>query len=255
MPAPPRAAPRSWPVAAAGVAALLAVALHTAADVAGTLLRPGYSPVRDLFSELFARAAPHERGMAVAQGASDLLFVPVAAGLHRALRPSRPGRLGPGLLMASGVLALAAPVWFRCDPGCLDPETARGWGHFVFAVAGWVAYLGGVLACARRMRHDPQWEGLARYSAATFAAGVALASLPVLTVSTSFVGLSERVFFYGAMQWLVVVGIALLRTSARDRDGANIRASSPGRWRAGPVHDDGRVGARPPHGAAGPGLP
>jgi Protein of unknown function (DUF998) len=104
-----------------------------------------------------------------------LLTMAHAIGLHRGMRPARGGWVGPALLFLTGIGALvSAAIPWREDAAGVAYAPA---GHIV---GGMIFFLGSpaaLIVLSRRMRHDPSWRGLARY---TLGSGLVLLALAVV---------------------------------------------------------------------------
>jgi hypothetical protein len=228
--------------AVAGVAGLVT---YVGGWIVAGMLRPGYRPAEQAISELFELGAPwHSRGFLVAglvlSGAALIAFGPA---LHRAL-PGR-GRLGPTLVVVSGVftlLVVAAP----CSPGCPGPGHAwNDTAHSVTAAIGYVSLVLAPLAFAHRLRTEA--PRLAAWSAAIGGSALALFALRYSGVVPRWPGAQQRLFNTVADAWYLIAAGWMLR-AVRVRS-----ASRRGGPRRVPARDDERSRATthevPPRGA------
>jgi hypothetical membrane protein len=120
-----------------------------------------------------------------------------AVGLHRGVRRSRAGVVGPALLFVSGIgLLLAAIFPLREDAAGLTYDPG---GHAVAGVMFFLSSAVGLIAVSRRLAGDPRWRHIATY---TLGAGlVALAGFVVMGVLAipddaplhDWAGLAQRV--------------------------------------------------------------
>jgi hypothetical membrane protein len=91
-----------------------------------------------------------------------LLTLAFAVGLHRGIRPSRAGVVGPALLFVSGVgLLLAAILPLREDAAGVTYDPG---GHVVAGVTFFLSSAVGLIAVSRRLTGDPRWRGIATYT-------------------------------------------------------------------------------------------
>lgn len=194
------------------LAGVAGVALYVATWATLGVVRDGYDPLRQAISELFALDAP--RGQAWTLAAvlflTGALLVPFGLVLDRVL-PGE-GRLGPGLVVASGV-GTALVAFAPCTAGCPGVGASlTDTLHVVFAGGGYVALVTAPLAVAWRVReHAPT---LARWS--LLLGGLATAGFLVRNLGgvDTLAGLQQRVFNTTADLWFVVVAVWALRQRA-----------------------------------------
>jgi hypothetical protein len=162
-----------------GRAGLIGPALFTVGLLAQIVLRrEEFDPISEPMSGLGAGPQGWIQGVNFfVFGILTLLF---AAGLHRALAPSRLGWIGPGLLAVTGL----GPLWGvvfplqRDESGVLFDRGMHGVGGTMYFAVGTLA----VLAIIPRLRHDPQWRSLVPYTAIV---GLLLVlTIPIMTVLT-----------------------------------------------------------------------
>lgn len=156
---------RSW-LALAAWAGIIGPVLFTIGFLAQEQFHRGdYSPVAEPVSALAALPNGWVQGVNfVVFGALTIVF---AAGLHRGLRPTKAGIIGPALFMMSGVgllLAAAFPLAKDANGITYDPG-----GHVVAGVMFFLSSGLALIAVSRRVAHDQRWRDLARY---TLVAGV-----------------------------------------------------------------------------------
>jgi hypothetical membrane protein len=147
---------------AAAWAGIIGPVLFTATFVGLEVVRgSGYDRMAETVSAL--EAGPHgwvQQVNFVVFGALTLVF---AAGLHRAVGPTRRGLAGPALVALSGVgLLLAAAFPVREDAA---GATYAPTGHLVAGVMFFGTSSVALVVLSRRLAADPRWAGLARYAA------------------------------------------------------------------------------------------
>jgi hypothetical membrane protein len=195
-------------VRALGALGPVAVLLFIAADVVGSRVTPGYSPVSDAISELVETGAAAKAVVDPLLLAYHALVIPFAAGLHVAI--AERGRVaGPLLIGIAGLLGVILTLAFPCDPGCAPFVSLRGTLHILIAIPMGFAILIGLFLTARRFRADPRWHGFARYSQLSAGIGVVLAVVTVVMAETGWVGVLERALTATYLQWYAVVGLAI----------------------------------------------
>jgi hypothetical protein len=85
-----------------------------------------------------------------------------ALGLHRGLRPTRAGVVGPALLFASGVgLILVAAFPLREDAAGVTYDPG---GHIVGGFMFFMTSAAGLIAVSRRAARGRRWRSLATYT-------------------------------------------------------------------------------------------
>jgi hypothetical membrane protein len=201
-------------VAAAGI---LGPILFTAAFVIQELLRRGeYSPMAERVSAL--EAGPGGWVQQVNFVGFGLLTIAFAVGLHRGMRPTRAGVIGPAILAWTGVeLVLTAVFPLREDAAGLayDPTGLHDLNGAILFVSVGV----GFIVLSRRMAADPRWGGLATYALATGIAWlVLLVTFGVLVMPDDaplhpWAGLAQRVVLAVWFSCTIVLALRLLRVT------------------------------------------
>jgi hypothetical membrane protein len=119
-----------------------------------------YDRVAEVVSAL--EADPHGWAQQINFVVFGLLTIVFAVGLHRGVRPSRLGIVGPALMLVSGVgLLLAAAFPLREDAAGVTYDPG---GHVVAGVLFFSAGALSLIALSRRMARDPRWRSLAGYA-------------------------------------------------------------------------------------------
>ncbi len=155
-------------LAAAAVAGIVGPILFAVAAVVQGLFRVGeYDAVRETVSEL--EAGPGGWIQQVNFVVFGTLTIAFALGLHRGIRPTRAGWVGPAILVVTGLgLFWAAAFPVREDAaGVLLPLGL----HVVSGVAFFLGSAVGLIVLSRRLAADPRWRSLAGY---TLGVGIAL---------------------------------------------------------------------------------
>ncbi len=145
-----------------------------------------------------------------------LLTIAFAIGIHRGVRPSRAGGVGPALLSASGIgLLLAAALPLREDAAGVTYDPG---GHIVAGLTFFLSSALALIVLSRRLAHDPRWRSLATY---TLASGVvALAGFFVMGALVmpddaplhDWAGLGQRVLVLVVLfPCRIALGVRLLR--------------------------------------------
>jgi hypothetical membrane protein len=204
-------------LAAAGI---LGPILFTAVFVIQELFRRGeYSPMAEPVSAL--EAGPGGWVQQVNFVGFGLLAITFAVGLHRGMRPTRAGVLGPAILGWTGVgLVLAAVFPLREDAArsTYDPTGL----HYVNGPILFLSIGVGLVVTSRRMAADSRWRSLATYALAT---GIAL--LVMFVASGVLVGpddaplhpwagLAQRVVLAVWFSCTIVLALRLLRVVRAD---------------------------------------
>jgi hypothetical membrane protein len=186
----------------AGWAGLLGPILFTVTFLVQEAFRVGeYDPIREPVSALEAGQNGWVQQLNFV--VFGLLTIAFAAGLHRSVRPSGLGVLGPALFAVSGVGALLAAAFpLREDAAGVTYDPG---GHFVAGLTFFIASALALVAVAFRLAKDPQWRGLARW---TMAAGIVLLlANPVMAVLVvpdgaplhDWAGLAQRILVLGVL--------------------------------------------------------
>ena len=159
-------APKAIPARTAllGACGLLAFVTFNAGWILGDLAQPtAFSPARDDISDLGALTASSPwLYNQLAANISGLLVVALGIGLWRALSPSRLGRLGSALLIATGVGAFLDGI-FRLDCQGIDAACSNdSWhshGHKIESALTGATTLLALLVLAISFRRNAEWRG------------------------------------------------------------------------------------------------
>jgi hypothetical membrane protein len=213
--------PMAVVLAAAGI---LGPILFTAGFVIQELFRRSeYSPIAEPVSAL--EAGPGGWVQQVNFVAFGLLTIAFAVGLHRGMRPTRAGVVGPAILVWTGVgLVLAAVFALREDAAGVtyDPTGLHSVNGAVFFLSIGI----GLVVTSRRMAADPSWRSLAGYTLATGTALLVMfVAFGVLVGPDDaplhpWAGLAQRVVLAVWFSCTIVLALRLLRV---------VRAADPQR--------------------------
>ncbi len=138
--------------------------LFTVGFVVQDLLGGGYDPIAQQISEL--EAGPNGWVQQINFVVFGLLTIAFAVGLHRGVRATRAGVVGPAIVAWSGVgLVVAGFFPLRTDAAGLisDPTGVHHVNGAIFFLSIGV----GLVVVSRRFTRDPRWRGLAAYTLAT----------------------------------------------------------------------------------------
>jgi hypothetical protein len=199
----------------------LGPALYTVLVVVCGALRPGYSHVGQLISELGARGTTHA-GLLNLAGAipAGALIAGFAAATLSVLRLGRRAILAGCLFMFYGLGMITFGI-VPCDPGCPSPgpaSTLPGTIHSGVALAASVAAVAGIGLWAWEFRQRPAFRNLSRFSALSSAAGLAfLITFMASLHSRAVIGLWQRLLVGTLFLWCVVVALRLFRAAKGDQ--------------------------------------
>jgi hypothetical membrane protein len=216
-PAEPLAAWVSW----AAWAGIIGPVLFTAAFMAQEAFRRDeYDPFAQPVSAL--EAGPSGWIQQLNFVVFGLLTIVFAVGLHRGLRASRAGIVGPGLLSVSGIGLLAAAAFpLREDAAGLTYDPG---GHVFAGPTFFLSSALGLIVVSRRLAHDPRWQSIARYTLvagivalAGFAVGGALV-VPDAAPLHDWVGLYQRLIILAVIfPCRIVLSLRLLQVASGRR--------------------------------------
>ena len=182
-------------------------------------LRPGYSRVAQTISALGEVGAPN----AIAQQVNFVVFgalvLAYSVGLHRGIGNGAGSKLGPAFVGAFG-LGVALAGFFPCDQ-CADfsSPTYHNVTHGIAAFIAFFGFLPAPFFLWRRMKADPSWAGLARWS---LAFGIAIVVLEITFNAgsgTALAGLLQRIEVAAIFVNLELLAIRLYRQSLATASG------------------------------------
>jgi hypothetical membrane protein len=192
-------------------------AIFTITTVVAAGMRPGYSHVDNLISELGATNAPHASIMNVGGFIPcGLLLVALAAALWQALPARRMARAGAVLVAAFGCGVAASGV-FSCDLGC--PQNGGSVEHLIhqrIAPIIFVALIAATAMLGREFSRLSTWRHLAAYSWATSAQAFVFMALLINSLDTrTLSGLWQRLMIACLFLWCAIIGVAVFRQLRR----------------------------------------
>lgn len=198
-----------------GYFGLAAAAVYVGATIAGSVLDPLYSQLRQHVSDPTATGAPTRAALAPAYLFYNLLAVVFATTLYLASKRSRLFKLGLALLVINAIAGVMMVTWFAEDlKGA--PRTLAGTGHVVFAIVSSLATVAGSFMFGFAFGRSRAWHLLSLFSFATGIAFLLVAPLAVIaTASHNLAGLAERAAIAPFVIWLLVVGAYALHEGGR----------------------------------------
>lgn len=196
------------------IAGLLAVVLYVGTTVVGGLLVPGYSHIGDPVSQLTAPSTPHRGWWALGYVAYNLAVAVFATGIWQLARRGRPLRAAAVLLVVGVVAGIAQVTAFPQDDG-RDPVTTAGTLHLWLAGVSALTTVAVCALCGVGLRHLEGWRAVSTFSYAVAAAILVSGGIAAALVTSTSMGLFERVPIGLFLAWIVVVALhRLLRLAA-----------------------------------------
>ena len=191
----------------AGYLAIAAAVVHIVATLAGSLLDPSYSQIRQHVSDLTATDAPTWGALAPLYLLHNVFAAAFAVVLYRASARGRLWQAGTALLIVNAFAGVMMVTLFREDVGGV-PTTNAGAGHLVFAGVSSLVIVVASFVYGVAFRRSGAWRPLSIFS---FAVGIGFAVLgPLAAYATAqksdLAGLAERGPIGLLMVWLLVVG-------------------------------------------------
>ena len=201
------------------VCGILSSLLYVGADIVAAMRYEGYSYLSQTVSELSAIGAPTRSFLTPVYLVYEVLLIAFGAGVWKTAGSSRALRVAGGLMIAQGVVNIAAGPFSAMH----TRETiAAGAGtlsdtlHIVFTGVTVLLILlivgFGASAFGKRFR---------LYSIVTIAALIVFGGLAGLegpkvaaNLPTPWIGLTERINIYGFMLWVAALAIGLLRAQS-----------------------------------------
>jgi hypothetical membrane protein len=216
-------------VRALALGGVVGPALYSVIIIVCGALRPNYSHVTQLVSELGARGTAHA-GLLNLAGAipAGILMAGFAAATARMVSSSRRATLAGWLIMFYGVGMMVIGI-FPCDPGCPLPgplSTPAGTIHSGVALAAFVAAIAGIGLWAWEFQRLPAFRDLSGFS--VVAGGAALLFLITFVLSLpsrAMIGVWQRLLLGTLFFWCVVVALRLFR-SAKGSGSVSFHASA-----------------------------
>ena len=211
---PPRSSLLAW----TGIAGIAAAVVYAGATLAGSVLDPGYSQVRQHVSDLTATGAPSWAALAPAYALYNLLALAFGIGVYLASTRTLLFKLGLAALALNVFAGLMMVSWFREDAGGV-PATFAGSGHLVFAGVSSLTIVAGSILYGFAFRRTALWRPLSGFSFAIAGGFLVLGPLAVIATAggSPLAGLAERGPIGLFIVWITVLGIHALARAARTR--------------------------------------
>jgi hypothetical membrane protein len=196
-----------------GVAGPVVFAVATLVSAA---LRPGYSHVTNMISELGATGTPYAALMNYAGFVpAGLMLAALGVALAGVLPRQRLALAGAVLVTLFGAGVASSGV-ISCDPGC--PQSGGSFENLVhdrIAPIAFLSHIAGAAILGFCFRRLPAWRHLAAYSLIT--SGIALLCLVALASSLEsrvLTGLWQRLMLASVLLWCAVIGLGAYRGSS-----------------------------------------
>ena len=181
----------------------------------GGFVYEGYSHVTQAVSELGGVEAQYPLLQNVNFIVMGVLIMAFAFGLHRGIGHCRGSKLGPALVGVFGIIAVAHG-FLPCDPGC-EFQSLTGAMHNLTGLGGFIAAITGIHLISRRLKADPDWRSLCRFSWITGIAALVSLLLWIGVAKAAEVeslnGVLQRVFIAVWFLWVEVMAIRVFWVS------------------------------------------
>ena len=178
----------------------------------------GYSHVTQAVSELGGAEAQYPLLQDTTFFVIGVLFIAFAFGLYRGFGGARGSTLGPVLVGIFGVSAGLGNAFLPCDPGC-EFQSLTGTMHNLTGLGGFIAAIAGIFLISTRLKGDPHWRPLYRFSWITGVAALVSLLLWIGVAKVAEVdslnGLLQRVFIAVWFIWVEVIALRLLSLRRR----------------------------------------
>ena len=196
-------------LALCGIAAPIVFAISV---TVGGFIYQGYSHATQAVSELGGVEAQYPLLQNTTFFVIGVLFIAFAFGLHRGIVGGRGSILGPVLVGVFGVSSGLANAFLPCDPGC-EFQSLTGTMHNLTGLGGFIAAIAGIFVISRRLKGDPRWHSLYRFSWITGVAALVCLLLWIGVAKAAEVeslnGVLQRVFIAAWFIWVEVMALGL----------------------------------------------
>jgi hypothetical protein len=183
--------------------------------ILGGALRPGYSHIADLVSELLSPGSPNKSLLDTINLTFALLYLLFGIGVLRFIMGSEHnaliGRIGAGMIIAVGIASIGSAIFPQDASG--TPATLPGILHLVFVFG--VQIPGAILSTLLIgiwFNRTSIFPGFATYSFISTGAIVLSGVLAGPTVGTPLMGLVERISALAVHQWVFLLAWKLFRS-------------------------------------------
>jgi hypothetical membrane protein len=197
---------------------VLSPVLYGVADLLAGLQWTGYSFRDQTISELGAIGAPSRLLFSVLLVVVYLLMVAFGAGVWRAAAENRRLRIAGGLLIALGVMAVTVGQFAPMQPRG-EPQGFTGTLHLVEGAAAMLMIFTSMGIAASAFGTPFRLYTIATIVLALGFGAWAAMEAPSLVqdLPTPWLGVKERIFWYGYQSWYITFAVVLLRPGERGR--------------------------------------
>lgn len=199
---------------------ILASVLNTLFIITLDLTVPGYNSITQYVSEFGNIPGVISKIVSSWWIISGIMLMIFAIGLNYAMKKSgRFSFVGPLCICLYGLLDSIGSAIFPMD---VAQDTFSGIMHTLVSFIGVTAVIFSPLALVGRMKKDPGWTGLVRFTWITQICfwviyGVCLLAFAEIHFS-QYIGLLQRIFIYAADIWMFVLGFNGIRAPFRRND-------------------------------------
>lgn len=214
---PPRAEvrrPTPSQIRTLGLLGAVGPIVYVAAVVIGGFLWPGYSHYSQTVSSLTSARAPNQAIMLPLFAFYNVCVILLAVGLYYGIQKEVKHVWGPVFLTATGAGGLVLFLFPQDYPQ--GPVTIFGTLHVV--VAGIITFfsLAAMALFWHHFRLDPSWKGYGRFSIVMLPIALVLGVFGVISLSTPYAGLAERLSTGSILLWMETVSIGLVLRSSKN---------------------------------------
>ncbi len=194
------------------MAGIVGPAIYAVVLVSLGLLEPGYDPISQSMSELGAVDAPYAIVMnTLGFPLLGVFFMIFAVGVNRGISGGEGTRIGPFLMIISGVFLILTGV-FPCDSGCVD-VTVIGGLHSLFATLAALTMIPVPLAIVPRVYGDASWRSYVWFCWFTTIVTSIVSVFYMFESLEAFTGLLQRLAVAFPLVWAEVTAFKILRGS------------------------------------------
>jgi hypothetical membrane protein len=199
---------------------ILSPVFYAVADVLAGLRWGDYSFRDQTISELGATGAPSQAFFSTLLVPTYLLLVAFGFGVWRAARGHGRLRLTSGLLVAFGVIALAAGPFVAMYPR----GTEQGWAGALHLIEGGVEMI--ILLAAMAFAGTALGRRFRAYTIITVTLMLAFGAWSAMDIprveaglTTPWIGVKERLYWYAYQLWFIGLALVLIRQPAAESPG------------------------------------
>jgi hypothetical protein len=191
---------------------MLSPIIYTLMWIAGGILDPEYSHIRQDVSSLIAVGAPNKKLFDKFIITSSTLMFIFYLGLHWGINSGTGSIIGPILFVLSGLMGVLVALFFPLDAGG-KLVTTRGKLHLILITISGMLATAGMVVLWLQLASDSIWSTFATFSLISAIVSFTLAIATSFATKSNYLGLVERLMVSSYQVYYFVLALMVFLTN------------------------------------------